>query len=255
VKATLAVIDIGNTSTTLGLYRAGRIIKMDQVPTSERALAGLPHRLKRLAGKQTPEGVGMASVVPAATGVWRRAARRVWPKADWLEVNHRLNLGVGIDYPRPETIGADRLCNACAAVARYSAPVIVVDFGTAVTFDIISPAGKYIGGVIAPGLPLMFSYLAEKTALLPRIEWGRGRHDVGRSTVEAMRLGATWGYRGLVREIKAELKRRLGWDNIKYCATGGYASRIVRGTGLAMKIDKDLTLYGIGRIYELNRAK
>jgi len=255
MQKTVAVIDIGNTSTTLGLYRAGRIIKMDRVSTGERAWGGLARRLARLAGQHAPEGVAVASVVPTAIGSWRRAVRRVWPKADWLEVHHRLNLGVGIDYPRPETIGADRLCNACAAVARYGAPVIVVDFGTAVTFDIVSPAAKYIGGIIAPGLPLMFSYLAEKTALLPRIEWGRGIHDVGKSTKEAMRLGAIWGYRGLVREIEAELNRRLGWKRITYCATGGYASRIMRGTGLAMKIDKDLTLYGIGRIYELNRTR
>ncbi|MBU1908657.1 MAG: type III pantothenate kinase, partial [Verrucomicrobia bacterium] len=237
------------------VYRDGRIIRMNRMPTRERASAGLARCLARMAGKHTPVGVALASVVPVATGAWRRAVRRVWPKADWLEVHHRLNLGVGIDYPSPETIGADRLCNASAAVDRYGAPVIVVDFGTAVTFDIVSPAGNYIGGIIAPGLPLMFSYLAEKTALLPRIEWGRGVHDVGKSTKEAMRLGAIWGYRGLVREIETELKKRLGWKGMKYCATGGYADRIMRGTGLALKIDKDLTLYGIGRIYELNRTK
>ena len=255
MKKPVIVIDIGNTSTTLGVYRAGRIIRMDRVPTTDRAADGLERRLKRLAGPRAPDGVGLASVVPAAVGAWRRAAKRLWPSAGWLEVGHQLNLGVGIDYPRPATIGPDRLCNACAAVARYGAPVIVVDFGTAVTFDVVSPARKYIGGIIAPGLPLMFSYLAEKTALLPRIAWGRGVHPVGRSTVEAMRLGAIWGYRGLVREIEKELAGRLGWKNIKYCATGGYASRIMRGTGLAMKIDRDLTLYGIGRIYELNRVK
>ncbi|HOW98895.1 MAG TPA: type III pantothenate kinase [Kiritimatiellia bacterium] len=255
MKTAILVIDIGNTSTTLGVYRGGRVIRMDRVPTADRAAAGLERRLKRLAGSRAPEGVGVASVVPAAVGAWRKAARRLWPAAGWLEVGHRLELGVGIDYPRPATIGADRLCNACAAVERYGAPVIVVDFGTAVTFDVVSPERKYIGGIIAPGLPLMFSYLAEKTALLPRIEWGRGVHPVGRSTVEAMRLGAIWGYRGLVREIKRELAAGFGWKNVTYCATGGYAARIMRGTGLAMRIDRDLTLFGIGRIYELNQVK
>jgi len=109
MQKTVAVIDIGNTSTTLGLYRHGRVIKMDRVPTGERSLDSLAQCLVRLTGKRTPIGAAVAYVVPMATGSWRRAVRRVWPKADWLEVYHLLNLGVGIDYPRPETIGADRL--------------------------------------------------------------------------------------------------------------------------------------------------
>ena len=103
------------------------------------------------------------------------------------------------------------------------------------------------------GLPLMFSYLAEKTALLPHVGPGPIRHSAGRSTVEAMRMGALWGYRGLVREIVGELMKRLGNRKIAVCATGGYAQWVLRGSGMAIPVDPDLTLHGLARIYELNR--
>jgi type III pantothenate kinase len=109
-------------------------------------------------------------------------------------VSHKITLGVGIDYPKPETIGADRLANAAAAVALYGSPAIVVDFGTAVTFDVISAAGDYAGGVIAPGLNAMTDYLHNRTALLPRVSLREPHRAIGRSTVEAMRSGAIHGY-------------------------------------------------------------
>ena len=247
------VVDIGNTSTSVGLYAGGRVTRRSHGATRGNGLEAVANRLLRASGGRPPDGVAVASVVPAATAFWRKAARRLWKAVDVLEIHHALDLGVGVDYPRPETIGADRLCNASAALARYGAPVIVADFGTAVTFDLVSPEGQYIGGVIAPGLPLMFDYLAEKTALLPRVEWGRVRHAAGKSTEEAIRLGAWWGYRGLVREILSELKARLGWRNVAVCATGGYAKRILSGSGIRSRVDPDLTLYGAARIYERNR--
>jgi len=130
----------------------------------------------------------------------------------------------------------------------------VVDFGTATTFNVISAKRGYIGGIIAPGLALMFDYLAERTALLPHLHLKTTRGSVGRSTAQAMQLGARWGFRGLTREILAELVRGLGEKNVHLVATGGNASRIVRGARLGLTVDSDLTLYGLGRIYALNRS-
>ena len=248
----IVVIDVGNTSTAVGLSRGGRILKRDRIATSIREPAQLRAKIAKLAGAEKPNGVVLSSVVPAVNRLWKEVVHRLWRAVPLVNVNHRCKLGVPITYPRPETIGADRLANACGAAHRYGTPVIVADFGTAVTFDIVSRTKGYIGGIIAPGLSLMFSYLAEKTALLPHVKPGPVRHFVGKSTEEAMRLGAVWGYRGLVREILKELTSRIGEKGVKLCATGGYAEWVLRGSGIPMPVDPDLTLRGLDRIFDLN---
>src|SRR5205085_8425809 len=122
----------------------------------------------------------------------------------WLSAN--VELGVGVEYPRPETIGADRLANAAAVAVLYGYPAVVVDFGTAVTFDIVSEQKRYIGGVIAPGLEAMTSFLYHRTALLPKLSLREPRSAVGKSTAGAMMAGAIYGYRGLVRQILDRIK-------------------------------------------------
>jgi type III pantothenate kinase len=198
--------------------------------------------------------VAISSVVPGRNRAWARAARELGVD-DVLWVKHDLRLDVKLAYPDPASIGADRLANACAAVQRYGAPVIVADFGTALTFDVVSPARAYLGGIIAPGLPLMFDYLAEKTALLPHIRPGTARHPIGKSTEEAMRLGARHGYRGMVREILEHVRTRMKWKKCAFCATGGYAPWVLKGLGLGIKHDEDLTLFGVGRVFDLNRGR
>jgi type III pantothenate kinase len=131
--------------------------------------------------------------------------------------------------------------------------VIVADFGTALTFDVISKERAYIGGVIAPGLSLMFDYLAEKTALLPHLSPAAISSRVGRSTEEAMLIGAHDGYRGMVSGILAGLQREVGECSV--CATGGYAEWVLEEGAEQIKIMPDLTLLGLGLIYELNRAQ
>jgi type III pantothenate kinase len=162
-------------------------------------------------------------------------------------------MSVTVDYPHPETIGADRLANAVAGWERYHAPVIVADFGTALTFDVITGDGRYIGGVIAPGLPLMTDYLAERTALLPHIELGGRYHAVGRSTREAMQIGAIVGYRGMVREIFDHVKAGLNDPGVRLCATGGYAARAVSGLKVPVEVLPKLTLDGLVLMHEMNR--
>ena len=150
----------------------------------------------------------LCSVVPRATPIVRKFSRRRW-HLDCLELTPETLRGVGIDYPKPNTIGPDRLANAVAVAHHFGAPSVVVDFGTAVTFDVVNRAGNYAGGIIAPGLAAMTEYLHEKTALLPRIKIREEKSVIGKNTEQAMLIGAVHGYRGLIRELIAELKKDL----------------------------------------------
>lgn len=243
------VIDIGNTSTSVGLYRRGQVTRVQRIEKVGQSLRTIVEVLRKTAGKVAIESVGIASVVPSLNPWWEMSVENMFARKPlWIE--HTLPLGVKITYPKPDTIGADRLANAAGAVRRYGAPVIVADFGTAVTFDLVTKREGYIGGIIAPGLPLMFDYLAERTAKLPRIGWGPVRKGVGKSTAEAMQLGANWGYRGMVREILTELCRVPALRNAAICATGGFAGQIFKGVTPRPIIDPTLTLFGIGCILD-----
>lgn len=229
------------------------------VIANRKAIAATPRRLatsaisadsmKRVLHAWEFEAVVMCSVVPekGETISSYFAPKRV------LNVTAKTKLGVGVDYPQPGTIGADRLANAAAAFERYGAPAIVVDFGTALTFDIISPDGKYIGGVIAPGLESMTDYLHQRTALLPKINLLEPPSAIGKSTRHAMLSGAVYGYRGLVREILEEVKKELGWKKkLKVVATGGYADLIAAGLPEIGDVQPELTLDGLRIIGGLN---
>ena len=169
----------------------------------------------------------------------------------WLD--SKLNLGVGIDYPKAQSIGADRLANATAVAELFGFPAIVVDFGTAVTFDIISERRTYVGGVIAPGLEAITNFLYQRTALLPRISLKEPRRAVGKSTIEAMLSGAVFGYRGLVREILARIKaEQFPHKKVYVVATGGYA-RLIGGRLPEISIIRPhLTLEGLRIVANLN---
>ena len=167
-------------------------------------------------------------------------------------VTHRSKLGVGISYPKPKTIGADRLANAASAAAFYGTPCVVVDFGTAVTFDILSAEKNYVGGVIAPGLEAMTDYLHQRTALLPKISLLEPPGPIGKSTKHAMLAGAIYGYRGLVRQILSEIRVELGARRLKVVATGGYAGLIAAGVPEIAEVHEHLTLEGLRIIGVLN---
>lgn len=248
---TSLVVDIGNTTTCVGLTRRGRVWHVARTPSGPCNRERIRTALEACVGTSRIDSVALCSVVPAATAVWCRGIKRVTGMRP-LIVDHTIQLGVRIRYPQPATIGSDRLANACGAAMRYGVPVIVADFGTALTFDVIAADGAYIGGVIAPGLCLMTDYLAEKTALLPHIRLPGRIGAVGKSTAGAMRIGAKIGYRGIVREIVHHLQAGLGSTDITLCATGGFAKWAIEELDMPFIIDPNLTLYGLGRILELN---
>ena len=203
--------------------------------------------LAGLAGETAATRAVVSSVVPEKTAV----ARDVFGDS-LLEVSPDIELGIAIDYPEPATIGPDRLANAAAFAAIHECPGVVVDFGTAVTFDILAENSTYVGGVIAPGLAAMTDYLYQRTALLPRIDLSEPLHVVGKSTREAMLAGAVVGYRGMVKEIIAEVRAEVGASSFPVIATGGYAELIAARVPEINSVDPDLTLEGLRIIAKLN---
>jgi len=239
----LLLIDNSNSRTKFALGDASGIVNgwRDVLKTSNVSKS----TLDTLLADVSFDAVALASVVPDKADVIEGyfASRNV--------LIHRISdespIGMKIDYPHPKQIGADRLANAVGAAARHGAPAIVIDFGTAVTFDVISATPAYCGGVIAPGLGAMSGYLTERTALLPEVSLEEPASAIGKSTREAMRAGAVYGYRGLVRGILNAILREMdGKPHI--VATGGDAELI---TGMMEEIgafDSQITLDGIRRI-------
>ena len=201
-------------------------------------------------GRQKVRKVVVSSVVPEKNAAILKAARKIG--VIWLDST--LKLGIGIDYPKPKSIGADRLANAVAVTKLYGFPAVVVDFGTAVTFDVISGRRKYIGGVIAPGLEAMTNFLYQRTALLPKISLKEPRSAIGKSTIEEMLSGAVIGYRGLVREILARIRaEQFPRKKLYVVATGGYARLIASRLPEVGAIRPHLTLEGLRIVANLNQ--
>src|SRR5438046_4079459 len=232
------LVDISNSYTKLVFASTKRISTPVRIVTNKLSSS----MFSRFLGQRTVRKVVVSSVVPKKN----RMISKVAGKARVLWLNSTVKLGVGIDYPAPETIGDDRLANAAAVEALYGCPAIVVDFGTAVTFDIVSGRKNYIGGVIAPGLEAMTNFLYQQTALLPKLSLREPRRAVGRSTIEAMRSGAILGYRGLVREIIGQIKaEEFSGRKVNVVATGGYAKLIAAKSPEIGAIHPNLTLEGL----------
>jgi type III pantothenate kinase len=236
--AEFLLIDNSNSFTKFALSSRERLGANRKLPTAELNRASV---LKILHGWRF-EHVVLCSVVPAKALLLERCLRS--------HPCHRVSagspLGVKIEYPQPSTIGADRLANACAAAALFGAPSVVVDFGTAVSFDILSKGNTYVGGVIAPGLAAMTDYLHQRTALLPKIDLLEPPDAIGKSTRHAMLAGAVYGYRGLVREILRQIQKSLKLRRMpRVIATGGYAELIASDLPEIAEVHPRLTLEGL----------
>ena len=274
----LVVVDVGNTSTAVGLWSDGRVSHVAHCDGGFGEASRVVESLAKLLHSSTrPLILAYVSVVPKVDRAWRAFAKahglafrqvtyrcfatKKGEKIPFSNSNSKLQLKrsgkvplsnsnskLQLDYPKPETIGADRLADAAGAVSRYGAPVLVMDFGTALTAAVVTSDRVWRGGVIAPGFPLMRDYLFERTAKLPRMKIGSGRAPkIGRSTEEAMRFGALVGYRGMVREIVSELKKNFKTD-FRLVATGGFAKWVLKDLDLPFTIDPTLTLYGAGLV-------
>jgi type III pantothenate kinase len=239
------LVDISNSYTKLAFASTTRLSAPVRIATTKLSSGVIAGLLRR----QKVRKIVVSSVVPGKNPAILKAARKV----DVIWLDSTLKLGLTIDYPKPKSIGADRLANAVAVTELYGFPAIVVDFGTAVTFDIVSGQRKYIGGVIAPGLEAMTNFVYQRTALLPKISLKEPRCAIGRSTIEAMRSGAVIGYRGLVREILARIKvEQFSRRNVYVVATGGYARLIAGQLPEIGAIRPHLTLEGLRIVANLN---
>ena len=233
------LIDIGNGRTKLALSTADALHERRETSTRELSASSLAQALDGWAFDR----VVMGSVVPRASEVVR-----AYFGAELIELRHDAPLGIGIRYPKPASIGPDRLANAVALSVLYAKPGqpgIVIDFGTAVTFDVLSADHHYIGGVIAPGLRLMTDYLHDRTALLPLVDLREPETAIGQSTEGAILAGAAHGYRGMVRGILQALKKELPGGDPVVVATGGDGEWIVAGVEGVHAVDPDLTLHGL----------
>jgi type III pantothenate kinase len=243
--AELLLVDNSNSYTKFALSSETRLGSVRRLPTGDVS----PANVRALLKNWEYQRVVLCSVVPAKAAL----LARIFQDKPVLVVRSKIELGIGIEYPKPATIGADRLANAAAAAAFYGAPSIVVDFGTAVSFDILAGNGNYVGGVIAPGLEAMTDYLHQRTALLPKISLLEPPGAIGKSTRTAMLSGAVYGYRGLIRQILLELRRELGSPkNLPVIATGGYAELIAAALPEIHVVRQDLTLQGLRILACLN---
>lgn len=235
------LIDNSNTRTKFALGDGDRLLPWRGVLATADVSA---ESLEKLLAGVTFDAVAVCSVVPAKGAVLRAVFDGKFP-LHFLDC--KSPLGMGIDYPNPAQIGADRLANAAGVLSRHGVPAIIIDFGTAVTFDVISAEPAYCGGVIAPGLGAMSGYLSKKTALLPEIDLVEPDSAIGKSTVHAMQAGAVFGYRGLVREIIAQITREVSGAP-KIIATGGDAALIARGLPEIQSVDPEITLDGLRQV-------
>jgi len=250
----LFVIDVGNTNTSLGVFD-GEKLKAHWRLTTARARTVdewgvLTRNLFALANVdfKSIDAIAIASVVPPLNFTLKRMAEGYFDVAP-LFIDHSVDTGVPILYQPPSDVGADRIVDAVAAIKKYGAPCIVVDFGTATTFDAINSKGEYLGGVITPGITISSDALFERAAKLPRVEIKRPQKAIGSATVEAMQSGLYHGYVGLVDGILRKMIDELG-GSPRVIATGGLAPLIATGSEFVELVDETLTLEGLRLVYE-----
>lgn len=249
----LLLLDIGNTHTHLGLANFRSVRRQRNIETQKWATGEAAREIETFVGKTKLDGACFCSVVPRASPHCVKFLGR--KEIPFVELTCRSIRTVGIDYPKPQSIGPDRLANAIAVNAFFRCPALVVDFGTAVTFDVVDARCNYIGGIIAPGLSAMTDYLHEKTALLPRIQIREPRGMIGKNTKQAMLIGAVHGYRGLIRGLIRELKAELKAWRLPVVATGGYAGLIASKMPEITAVRPDLTLEGLRILWLAHHSK
>ncbi len=260
----LLVIDVGNTNIVLGAMRGAEVVHRWRVSTAPRTTDEVGLLLLQLMrhrglGPDDIDGVSVSCVVPSLLYAIEKASRRYLDR-EALIIGSGIRTGMRIRTENPREVGADRIVNAVAAYERHGGPLVVVDFGTATTFDCVDARGDYVGGAIAPGFRISAEALFTRTAKLPPVEVERPDRAIGTNTVRSMQSGLFWGYVGLVdglaRRCKAELAERLDGDappRVPCVATGGLSNLIGRACEEIDEVDDDLTLQGLRLLWERNR--
>ncbi|HYG62015.1 MAG TPA: type III pantothenate kinase [Thermoanaerobaculia bacterium] len=253
----LILVDVGNTNTVFGVYRGDELVESFRLSTDTERTAdeygSLLLPLFALAGIEptAADAVVVSSVVPPLHFTLDSLARRYFGKKP-LFIEPGVRTGMPIRYDNPAEVGADRIVNAVAARERYGAPVIVVDFGTATTFDLVNAAGEYVGGIIAPGITISAEALFAHASRLYRVDVRKPDELVGRNTAGAMQAGIYYGYIGLVDGILERLLEEIP-ETKTVVATGGQADLIAGGSRFIREVDPMLTLIGLKLIYDRNR--
>ena len=250
--AGLLAIDVGNTQTVFGLYDGAELREHWRVAT-ERSRSG--DELGALYGNfldlSAVEGVALASTVPQLHRAYEDFCKE-YAKAELLEVGPGVKTGVPVRYDDPRDVGPDRIANAVAAVERYGAPCIVVDFGTSTNFDVVSPEGEYVGGVLAPGIEVSMEALAARAARLFRIDFAAPDTVIAKNTAASLQSGLVYGFAGQVDGIVERIRGELGVE-AQTVATGGLADLITPHARTLEQIDPFLTLEGVRLIWERNK--
>lgn len=252
----LLTVDIGNTNIVLGIFEGEDLRRSWRLATDRQKMpdeyAALLHTLLEHNGRRMDEidGVCLSSVVPTLVGVFRELSERYFGQSP-VVVSADIPSGIKVAIDSPREMGADRIANAVAALKRHSVPAIVVDFGTATTFDAISAGGELLGTAIAPGIRSSLESLYLHAAQLHAVELRSPRAAIGRTTADALRSGAIYGYVGLVEHLVHRIRMEMG-GNPLVIASGGLAELVLHETNVFDVHDPELTLHGLRLIYELN---